>query len=210
MALVETTLSAAVTAQANKITVASATSIAAGRLIRIDNEVMQVTKGYVAASTSVPVARGVQGSVQGAHPVTARVVHGAAGDFSKPGIGQNCTWPLQGTTRNMKSYSASGAISLPAPGSDEVAVLNSTNALTMTLVAPTLELDGSVLYIVANGAAAHTVTVALGFGLGGGGYTVATFDTTGHAGLMLMACNSVWVVLNQIDGTLTNIATSIA
>ena len=57
MALVSTTLGGACTVTDTSLLVASATSVAAGRYLRIDGETMIVTKAYVVASTTVPVLR---------------------------------------------------------------------------------------------------------------------------------------------------------
>ena len=46
MALATTTASGAITAQATSVIVASATSISAGRLLKVDDEFMEVSQGY--------------------------------------------------------------------------------------------------------------------------------------------------------------------
>jgi hypothetical protein len=102
------------------------------------------------------------------------------------------------------SYSAAGAISLPTAGSDSVAVLNGAVVLAMTLANPGKDLDGSILYIVANGAAAHTVTYDAGWGGAGSSYDVLTANGTGTCSASLMAINEKWVLLGPIGGTLTN------
>lgn len=103
-------------------------------------------------------------------------------------------WPkVRG--RDVLSYSAAGAITLPTPGNDMVAILNSTAALAMTLAAPTKDMDGSILTIIGNGKAAHTVSLPAGVGLGAGGsgVDVGTFGSGAQQSVTLMAANAVWV-----------------
>ena len=210
MALVSTTLAAAYAVGDNKITVASATSIAAGRFVRIDGEFFRVTSGYVSGSVTVPVFPGQEGTASVAHPITAEVTHGEPQDFGRPGAGTSVNVPPAGVARQRVSYSASGAIALPAPGVDVIAELNGTSVLVMTLADPDEAISGSSLKVIANGAAAHTVTSASGFGGAGASYNVLTFDGSGQAGFEVVASNGVWVLMNQVDGTLTRVATSIA
>ena len=55
-----------------------------------------------------------------------------------------------------------------------------------------------------------TVTVTAGFGGASTGYTALTFDANGANGVELQAQNGKWIILNQVDGTLTKVAVSIA
>ena len=211
MALVKTTLSTAVAVTDSKIVVAASTGVAAGYSIRIDNEMMKVSQDYVSGSTTVPVLRGRLGSAVVAHPVTANVVVGTAADWGDLTAQTSVPFPIGARPRNLHSYSASGAIALPTPGADEVAVLNYTSTLTMTLAVPGKELDGSILWIVANGKGAHTVTVATDIGDGGSSnYDVLTFNSGGQACVTLMACNSIWTLASYVSGTLTNVVAALA
>lgn len=212
MALVATTLSKAVAIGDGSIVVASATGVAVGSYIRVDQEMMQVTKGYVSASTTVPVLRGQEGTPVSAHPVTALVVCGTGSDWSTPGEQTAVQYPIAGKARRIRSYSASGAIALPKGGTDEVVVLNSTAGLTMTLADPTKDMDGTLLIVIANGKAAHTVSNYAGSGVGaaGGSYDIYTFNASGQTGVMLMAMNSIWVALGPVGGTLTNVVATLA
>jgi hypothetical protein len=211
MALATTTLSAAVLVGDNAISVASSTSMAAGRLIRVDGEVMKVSGAYV-SGTLVPVLRGQDGTVTAAHPSGANVVHGLASDFSGPANGSDdsVSYPAR-PARVVSSYAASGAITLPAAGSDAVAVLIGTSALAMTLANPTSDMDGSILIIVGNGKSASTVTYTAGLGNAGSSYDVVTFQNAGIVSLSLIAVNSFWVSLNTpITGTSTALSVAIA
>ena len=81
----------------------------------------------------------------------------------------------------------------------------------MTLAAPTKDLDGSILYIIGDGKAAHTVTAAVGFGLGSTGYTVGTFDTNAACSMMVMAMNASWTLLpSPLSGTLTGVDVAVS
>ena len=207
MALAETTLSVACAATDNSITVASATSVAAKRIVVVDGEVMQVQAGYV-SGTSVPVLRGQEGTLRVAHAVSARVVHGEASDFG------SSLYPTpyspRGWGRKVVSYSAAGAIELPSPGEDRIVILNGTDVLAMTLANPTKDLDGCVLTIAGNGAAAHTVTYTAGVGGAGNSYDVFTCNATAPASFKLIAINELWYLESAVTGTLTNNAWALA
>jgi hypothetical protein len=112
--------------------------------------------------------------------------------------------------RRIVSYSASGAIAMPNAGEDLVVFLNGTSALAMTLADPGKDINGSLLFVAAGGAAAHTVTSASGIGGAGSNYDVLTASGTGTPGLVLLALNGVWVNIGSIAGTLTNVAFAIA
>lgn len=202
MAFAETTLSSACGASDKTIAVASATSVAAGRFIEIDGEFMQVAKDYV-SGTTVNVLRGLNGSVQKAHQSGARVTHGLASDWTDPAPGTPVQIPSAGFGIERTSYSAAGAITLPKAGAWMLAIINGTGALAMTVAVPTKDMDGSVLLIVGNGKAAHTVTFSGGLGAAGSSYDVATFDANGQNGIMVIAANEVWVLLSPMTGTLT-------
>jgi hypothetical protein len=54
-----------------------------------------------------------------------------------------------------------------------------------------------MLYIVANGKAAHTMTYTAGVGNGGGTMDVGTFNATEATGCVLMAVNGFWVLMGE-------------
>lgn len=203
MALTRTTLSAAIGLGDSSIIVASATGFVAGSWVRVDQEVMKVGLAYV-SGTTIPVTRGLDGTYVQAHPITAGVVVGVGTDWSTPVPQTMVNYPIAGRGVTITSYTTAGAIVFPTDGTDVRALLNSTVALAMTLAVPTVDLDGSVLTIVGNGKAAHTVTVAGGIGAAGAGYTVLTFDTGGQCAVQFIAANAVWVPLpSPLSGTLT-------
>jgi hypothetical protein len=210
MSLVRTTLAAGVLVGDSSITVASATGFTQGFLVRVDQELMRVASHYL-SGVIIPVIRGQQGSLVTPHAITAGVVVGTGSDWQNPTAQTVVQYPIAGRARTKTSYGVAGAIALPVEGSDAVAVLSGTSALAMTLAAPTADLDGSVLTIIGDGKAAHTVTVAGGLGLAGTGYTVATFITGSQQSLQVMACNLAWVPLpSAMSGTLTALLVALA
>ena len=194
MALTTTTLSSAVGQTDVSIVVASATGFAAGSLVRVDGEFMQVAKNYV-SGTTIPVQRGQDGTVQTTHKASANVNVGLASDFANPPgqVPLAVTNPLT-PALPIYSYSAAGAIS-PVGG---IHVINGTGALAMTLASPTKDMDGVLMVLIANGKAAHTVTyTTTGFGNGGASFDVATFTASLQTGCICMAMNGVWVVIGN-------------
>lgn len=203
MALTTTTNSAAIAADDNSITVASATGFAAGKLLWVNGERMKVAKNY-STGTTIPVTRGLDGTYRQAHSVTSNVSVGDASDFSGAAPQQHMAYPIAARARERKAYTASGAITLPTPGNDMVALLNGTSALAMTLANPTKDMDGDKLYVIGNGKAAHTITYTAGLGNGGSGLDVGTFDTGAQCCEVFMAANGIWVPCpSPRAGTLT-------
>ena len=214
MALATTTVASAVAVGDNVVNVASATSMAAGRLLVIGDEFMKVTTGYVTGSTAVPVTRGQEGTFAKPHVLTANVTHGAPADFTDDPVPAPIVMPQVRPVR-CTQYTAAGAIALPRQGEDLRVNIVGSSARAMTLASPTKDLDFSRLTITSSGGAdgtvaAHTVTVTAGFGGASTGYTALTFDANGANGVELQAQNGKWVILNVLDGTLTKVATSIA
>lgn len=209
MARVTSTLSAAVAVNDTEVLVASAASISAGRFLIVNDEWMRVTRGYVAASTTVPVIRGQQGSAQRPHPVTSNVTHGDPTDFGDAPAQVSLLTPAQRPTR-IRSYSASGAIEHPLAGEDQRVILSGSAAMEMTLAVPDEALDGCLLWIAAN-TAGDTSFITIAGGLGGGGddYVLATYPASGQGGIILMAVNGVWVPFVPI-GESANIGVTIS
>lgn len=210
MALASTTLSSAVVVTDNTIVVASATSVAAGRIVLIDNEYMQVAQTYT-SGTTVPVLRGRDGSVTAAHASSANVTHGLASDFALPPTGVSASVTTSPTVSFTKaSYSAAGAIAFGA-AMWTTAIINGTSALAMTLANPTKDQDGIILAIVSNGKGAHTVTYTAGLGNAGSSYDVVTYTTSAQQSLVVIAANGIWVQFQSpMSGTLTSLQTAIA
>ncbi|MDA1095311.1 MAG: hypothetical protein O3A25_18925 [Acidobacteria bacterium] len=208
MALATTTLSAAITANSRSIVVASAASMAAGRLILIDEEWMQATQDYT-SGTTVNVLRGRNGSAAVAHVVTANITHGLGSDFSQAPAGDASaqTRPQQ-RVRRLESITATSSVTLPKAGEDLLVILNGTSVITLTVPVPTKDLDGCFLYIVGNGAAAHVLTFTGGLSGAGSSYDVITVNSTKPISVgPFIACNGFWSAPNAVPlaGTVTNI-----
>lgn len=212
MAKVTTTLSGAFASSDQSLGVASATGIVAGYMWKCDQEWGVVLPTYV-SGTSVPVRRGGQnGSVQDAHPSGANITFGLPSDFDNPNATVVVAYPLSGLRRKLVSYSASGAITLPTSGEDMIAVLNGTSTLAMTIAAPPKDIDGSMLWVVGNGAAAHTIQFTGGLSGAGASYDVVTVNATAPIALLALAVNGLWIapVGPAMTGTVTNITGGVA
>lgn len=202
-----TTLSAAVAKNDTTVLVAAITNLSAGCWLKIDNELFKVLSVPSAATTPVPVLRGQEGTAQVAHNASAQVLIGVgpsnlvAGDWgqAQPGAVQLGAASIKPWITT--NYAASGAITVPTPGSNGIAILDGTSALTMTLANPSSIQDGDLLAVVANGKAAHTVTISSGIGNGGASFDVGTFSASLAVGCILMAVGGFWVlVANGIAG----------
>lgn len=215
MALTTTTLNGAVSADQVTIRVTSGTGFGKGKLIRVDDEEMQQTADADSSATDIiPVRRGVGASAAQAHVTGANVeVGNPYDDFGGDAVATAATYPLAGRQRRIRSYSASGAITLPSPGTDMVAVLNGTSTLTMTVAAPTKDMDGCLLTVIGNGKSASTVAYDSTNGLGnaGSGYDLITFQNAGLVAMTTMACNGFWVAINApITGTSTALSVAVS
>jgi len=209
MAKTSTTLSSAVTVNDTSIVVASATGLGVGNIIVVDQEVMQVTKGW-SSGTTVPVLRGRDGTATAAHPTGAMVTIMLPADLPTPLSPQTVVQYHTQKPNVRTSYSASGAITLPNPGSDATAVLNGTAALAMTVAAPTADMNGCRLTIVGNGKAAHTVTVATGLGAVGATADVLTFAAGQQMAIDLVAAGIAWQTPSVVAGAATIAGAGIA
>lgn len=211
MALAETTLSVAAAQGDTFVVLASATSVAAGRLLQIDGELMEVTKAYVTASTTVPVTRGRGGTAQVAHLNTARVVHGDAADWGSPGAGAIAQFAPAGRPRRIRSYRTAASMDLPQPGEDLLVRLDST-AFTLTVPVPTKDLDGCEVTFVGSAAGVAYVLEFTG-GLGGAStnYETITWNGTGNLAFKVIASNEAWCgfVAGGLSGTATAVVASI-
>jgi hypothetical protein len=210
MALATTTLSSAVAQTDVNIVVASATSVAAGRIVIVDQEIMQVASNYT-SGTTVPVLRGREGSAQVAHKVTANVTHGLASDFALAGAQSEATYLTQRPVLIQSITAATSTLTLPPAGCDLRVILNGTAAITLTVPVPTKDMDGCKLTIISNGAAAHVPTFTGGVGGAGSNYDAFTFNSTGTLALEAYACNGLWcmVAATPIAGTVTNITATV-
>jgi hypothetical protein len=219
MSLANTTLASACGASDTVIVVAASTNLSARDKVEIDGEIMQIVQTYTTAGNgvNVPVLRGQNGTYAYAHPSGAKVRSGPASDTDWGAQApQTLTqYPIATPARQRTSYTASGAITLPNPGNDMVAFLNGTSVLAMTVADPKTAADGSFLWIVSNGIAAHTITFATGLsGTGASGsYDVITVNASGPVALgPFIASGGFWnaAVAVPMAGTVTNITATVA
>ena len=85
MAYTTTTLSAACGITDTTISLTSLTSVVIGNRIIVDQEEMQVAKGFISGANPVPVLRGQNGTSTAAHASGAAVAQGiGAADFLSP------------------------------------------------------------------------------------------------------------------------------
>lgn len=222
MALSATTLSGAITADQVTIKVASATGFAKGRLIKIDDEfLLQTAEADATATTTIPVRRGVNGTQAKAHVTAALVRVGNPSNVNGPSdwLGSEVTtpsaYPLSGRQRRVISKSAAATLALGddiVPGTDTVVELNGTSVIALTIPVPTKDMDGDLLIIAGNGAAAHTLTFTGGLSGAGSSYDVLTVNATAPTASMFVAINGLWMALAQIpiSGTVTNVTNALA
>ena len=210
MALATTTLSSAVAVDDTSVVVASATSFDAGRLVLVDQEVMQVAQNYT-SGTTVDVLRGVNGSATVTHVVTSNVTHGDATDFSTAAAQEIIGYQASRATV-VSSITATGTLTLPKAGTDARVILNGTSVIALTIPVPTKDMDGVLLTIVGNGAAAHTLTFTGGLSGAGTSYDVVTTNSTAPIAFTAIACNGLWTsfVTTPMAGTVTNVTGTLA
>lgn len=194
MALATTTLSAACALTDTTISVASATSIASGRRIIIDQETMQVAVGYV-SGTLVPVLRGLDGSKTSAHVITSAVTHGLGSDFDQPSPQMTTVYPVGRPVVVTSITAATSTLTLPDAGSDMRVVINLATAISLTIPVPTKDMDGTQIVFLASAIAVQHALIFTG-GLNGGstGYTTYTAAATGSTCFTVYACNGIWFV----------------
>jgi len=211
MAFANTTLSSAVALTDNVIVVASAASVAAGRLVLIDQEVMQVTQGYV-SGTTVPVLRGRDGSATAAHVVTAAVKHGLASDFALPAPQTIVTYAVARPVQVTSTTATTLTLTLPPAGTDMRVIVNSTSAATITIPVPTKDMDGTELWLVSTTVAAHVPTFTGGLGGVGSGYTALTVAAGAQLCIHAIAAGGTWNIPSAPawTGTVTKVTGGIA
>lgn len=207
MALANTTLGAACTATDKQLTVASATSILAGLYATCDGEVFQVTKGYTVGSTTVPVVRGLEGTVQIAHPSGAQIQFYRLGsDVPEPGGALDTIAPLAGRGRYVRSITASQEFAPRSDAQDELILLNGTSVIALTLINPLQSMTGKVVTFAGNGIAAHTITyTTVGFGNVGATADLVTFGTTQANTFQMIAVGGFWLILGGFGTATINV-----
>jgi len=211
VALASTTLSTAVAATDKSIVVASATSVAAGRYVRIGEENMQVAQNYT-SGTTVPVLRGREGSRAMAHASGSTVLHGLASDFVTPAPQSVVTYPAMRPWTVQEYTGATNTFVLPASASNVHVLLNGTTADTITFPVPTKDLTGMWLLVSSNGVAQHVLTFTGGINGAGSGYTTITVNASAPGSFLFVAIDGLWHAMCTvpISGTTTKAAGVIA
>ena len=207
MALANTTLAAACSATDKQITVASATSLAAGLSLLINGEFMLITKAYVVGSVTVPVLRAQEGTVQVAHVTSSKVsAFLLPSDLATPDPQLDTTSPLAGRARIPSSVTASSAWTPRAGNQDEIVYLNGTSVIALTIVNPTMDQNGKVVTFAGNGIAAHTITyTTTGFGNVGGTSDVVTFSATQMQTFNMIAVGGFWLHYGALGTATANV-----
>jgi hypothetical protein len=157
------------------------------------------------------VLRGVNGSATVAHVVTSNVTHGDATDFSTAASQEIIGYQASRATV-ISSITATGTLTLPKAGTDSRVILNGTSVIALTIPVPTKDMDGTLLTIVGNGVAAHTLTFTGGLSGAGTSYDVITTNSAAPIAFTAIACNGLWnsFVATPMAGTVTNITGTVA
>lgn len=228
-----TTLTANINSTITSFRLVAVTNIAVGDWLFMDAEAMQVNSIDTTALL-VGVRRGIQGTAGRAHAAGVIVWTGGATRFSLGEVAGVCTATAEeflprivlpsanvymcsnsewvqyrgngtrdfssGRSDGGTSYAASGAI-VVQPG---LSLLTAAGVGVYTLVAPTLEQNGMVMYIYSTTAQAHTITVTAGFGpAGGAARDLGTFAAAIGNGLTIVASNGLWVIVQNTGVTLS-------
>ena len=204
MAIVATTLSAAITASQTSFGVASATGITTPNFqtgsgityLYVDQEVMLVTG---ITGTVVSVVRGFNGTQAVAHLSGANVMAGLPGDIvTQQTIENPVTFGAVtvGSTIQPATFltGSADAISNTAPG---FYVVKTAGVDAMTLAAPAAAAEGIIIDIWSDTTNAHTLTATSLLANGTALKTTATFPAFRGAGLRLRACNGVYHVMSN-------------
>lgn len=228
--LTATTLSAAVNATQKVVVVASATGVAAGKLLYVDKEAMLVQS---VSSTSVTVQRGVSGTAPSGHVSGDVVLVGSPSQFFTYDVIGSCTasqtvyphvnlntgsrfaclgsrwvvlrldgFPYFNPFGGTGVYTTATTDDGAIPLVGGVVTMAKGSAQAMTLANPTLAQNGLVIHIVAISAQAHTVTFATGLYGGTSAEDVATFGGAIGDNMTLMAWNGNWLLIGVRNVTI--------
>ncbi len=190
MALVNTTISAAIGATDLTFSVTSTSSYSLGKICQLDQEFL----GPITAINGTAVTflrRGINGTAAVAHNILAPIsLFNLNSDFLTIAPGNLVEIPP--TTDAMVTYGANGAIALP--NKDTTVMLTKATAATMTLADPTVPMNGIKMIITSQTAAAHTVSNSAGSGFNGSGASadIATFGGGIGDSLAIVADNGKW------------------
>jgi hypothetical protein len=183
MALVSTTIAAGISATDKTFNLTSGTSAAVGRILRVNDEFMQIQEF---TSPKVTVQRGKWGTLARAHGILSIAVHGDPADFS-----------LEGKKRpgpQIYTWGGSADAIKPVPGLHR---LSYASAGAYTLAAPSADMEGEEFTFVATTAAAHVITLDSGY-WNGATNTIATWGAAiGNVLKVVVVGGSYCVTVNK-------------
>lgn len=189
MAYAITTISAACGLNDTTITVASATSFAAGNRLLIDQEEMQVAQNYT-SGTSVGVIRGQNGTATAAHVSGAGVVNGiGAVDFAAAGQQKAVDPPRNVGVINSVDITATGATGSTAAGlpANTPCLVTATGASGAGVGIPTGAAIPGAFYLIKNCMTGALNIYAVGGTINGTtGTTAVAVTVTGNLGNLVV------------------------
>lgn len=199
MALTATTLSADLSATANKMNVTSATGFAAKQLVKIDGEYAKITA--VSGTTISLALRGYNGTAAVAHDKLSTVITTATpSDWTTLQAGADTDRPPY--VDDVISVGEDGAIACPTR--DTTIMLTKATALANTTLAdPPKDRDGLRVTVTSATDAAHVITGTFADGTTGA-HTTATYAAFNGASMDLVAQQGTWnMASTPINVTIT-------
>jgi len=198
MALTNTSLAAALSADQLVLTATAATGATVGGFAKVDGEYMTIT---AISGTSISVGqRGSQGTAVVAHKVLAPLTFGLFSDLGAYGATEIV--PPVITSKDIVTIGADGVIDVPVR--DTIFVIQKGAALaSSTLGNPSAAQNGMIVILTSGSDFAHVVTtVAVRDGTTGV-HTTNTFLAFAGASLTLLAMNGQWYTLANVGVTIT-------
>jgi hypothetical protein len=215
MAITATALSADLSANAVRMSVASGTGFPTagttianpGYLVRIDKEFMLARSQPVSGTIDI-YQRGYDGTQAVAHDTLAKVeVSSNPADFAQPSAGNLVTLPpyLPAMTTIGEDRTFTSAEIAAFGNQPQNFAITKATAAAIVLVAPSKAQDGCLLRFTSLTAAAHVITATslLGDAVSGSPHTTATFAAFIGTTLTLQAQNGVYNLVSQVGVTVT-------
>lgn len=199
MALTQTSISAALSADALVLAATSATGATVGGFAKVDGEFMVIT---AINGTAITVrSRGDQGTAAVAHKVLAPLVFGLATDLQSM-LGPTEVLAPVFLDYDIATIGANGAIAVPSR--QTVFFITKATALgSSTLANPTKDQNGLILTFTSTTAAAHVVTLVTSQDGTTGNSTTYTFAAFAGCSFAVIATNASWNVLYANGVTIT-------
>ena len=163
--------------------------------VLVDDEVAFLVQVLAPGSILVR-SRGSDGTAAGPHDIGSAVITSAApGDL--PALNAGSSSLRVPDQPDIVTYGQDGIIAVPTEPIT-VAYLAKSSAGAFTLAAPSLALNGLLLILTSQTAAAHvlTATTLLNTGASGSPFSTATFPAFVGVSLTLIAQNGLWNVQN--------------